>query len=251
MIRVEKPDAPPARLRTHGATKRDALITAYGADPATFVTRSSSDLFDSETYGHREVKDALATVQHGKCCFCESKVQHISYGDVEHFRPKAGWSQDEADDLHKPGYFWLAYAWSNLFLCCQLCNQRFKRNLFPLVDPSQRADPTIRDISAEQPVMLNPSIDDPEEHIGFRDEIAYGKTDRGEHTIDLLGLNREAMVEHRREALARVQRILELLIHFGQDLHGPEVATALDSFCAPTEQYASMMRCLMATVRDS
>ena len=61
--------------------------------------------------------------------FCESKVSHIAYGDVEHFRPKAGYRQRPEDPLVQPGYYWLAYEWSNLLFCCQLCNQRFKATI--------------------------------------------------------------------------------------------------------------------------
>ena len=82
----------------------------------------------------------MIKAQHGKCFLCESKITHISFGDVEHFRPKGGSRQTTDEKAMKvPGYFWLAYAWQNLFLACQLCNQRYKKNLFPLENPDERA----------------------------------------------------------------------------------------------------------------
>nr|WP_239015299.1 AAA family ATPase [Archangium violaceum] len=113
----------------------------------------TSDLFGLETARPPQLEDFLKArtallskprltkkdEARGKCAFCESQLAHISYGDVEHFRPKAGWRQEEGGPLGRPGYYWLAYEWTNLFLACTLCNQQFKRNLFPLRTPSRRA----------------------------------------------------------------------------------------------------------------
>lgn len=35
-------------------------------------------------YGHPDVKAALIAETNGKCAYCESKLLHIAYGDVEH-----------------------------------------------------------------------------------------------------------------------------------------------------------------------
>ena len=99
--------------------------------------------------------------QHDKCCFCESKVTHISYGDVKHYRPKAGYRQDPEEPLGRPGYYWLAYEWSNLMFCCQICNQRFKRNLFPLADPARRAETHHDDLSTKHAIFLHPGYRGP------------------------------------------------------------------------------------------
>ncbi len=88
-------------------------------------------------------------MQHDKCAFCESKVSAIAYGDVEHFRPKAGYQQSHDDDLQRPGYYWLAYEWSNLFFSCSICNQQGKRNVFPLANPRRRATCHRDDIGLE------------------------------------------------------------------------------------------------------
>ena len=114
--------------------------------------------FNAGLYRSRSVKIALQKAQHDKCAICESKVTHIAYGDVEHFRPKAAYRQSTDGPLVRPGYYWLAYDWSNLLFCCQLCNQRFKRNHFPLIDPSQRAKSHNDEIGNEQPLLINPTI---------------------------------------------------------------------------------------------
>jgi len=162
--------------------------------------------FKPSIYGAKSVKNALIKAQHGKCAFCESKILHVDFGDVEHFRPKGGWKQAESDDLTQPGYYWLAYEWSNLFLSCAICKQRHKRNVFPLRDPAIRAESHHDDIADEEPVFIDPGAEEPTEFIGFRSEIAYGEDDanRGKSTIESLGLNREVLAEVRRDHLNMV-----------------------------------------------
>jgi len=133
LIRIVKPAVGPPILSdpTKRGPKATAdLKTAYDAGERDFS-------FNSDIYGAKSVKNKLKGVQRNKCCFCEARVAHVSHGDVEHFRPKGGFQQDEGDELIKPGYYWLAYDWSNLFLSCQICNQIHKKNLFPLADPTQ------------------------------------------------------------------------------------------------------------------
>jgi hypothetical protein len=63
-------------------------------------------------------------------------------------------------------------------------------------------------------VFLHPGREDPEEHIGFRREIAYAKNGsrRGKRTIEALQLNRDALVEVRRDYFATAfKEIRELL----------------------------------------
>jgi Transposase, Mutator family len=80
----------------------------------------------------------------------------LSYGDVEHFRPKGGVRQDEKDKLLPVDYFWLAYEWSNLFLACQICNQRFKKNLFPLEDKNKRAKSHLDNCKSRKTIIHKP-----------------------------------------------------------------------------------------------
>ena len=76
--------------------------------------------FDFDSSPTAEVGEGhLLKAQHDKCCFCESKVTQVAYGDVEHYRPKAGYRQEHGAPLGRPGYYLLAYEWSNLMFCCQ------------------------------------------------------------------------------------------------------------------------------------
>ncbi len=214
MIRIKKPRRSPAILQTRGRQASSRLRKMYDAAPDDYrsgARRFATRDFDRDIYGADEVKQALRKAQHDKCAFCESKVAHISHGDIEHFRPKAGYRQRPDGPLVRPGYYWLAYNWSNLFLCCTLCNQKFKSNHFPLADPSQRASSHHDDIRREQPMLLHPQADDPMEFLEFDREYLRPVDDhpRGRATIDLLGLNRPEMVERRRDALASIDCLLE------------------------------------------
>jgi uncharacterized protein (TIGR02646 family) len=156
--------------------------------------------FDRTLYAAKSVKNALITAQHEKCAFCESKLTHVAWGDVEHFRPKAGWRQAAADPLTTPGYYWLAYEWENLSFCCQLCNQRGKRNRFPLADPGARATGPAA-VANEQPLFVDPYSEDPESHITFNGALVHALDSRGSETREGLDLDRPELVERRKERL--------------------------------------------------
>jgi hypothetical protein len=203
VIRIQKPAVPPPLLSGRGAEATQELCAAHDAAPGRYASGELKFEFDSTIYGAASVKSARRDAQHEKCAFCESRLTHVAYGDVEHLRPKAGSVQREGDPLTRPGYYWLAYSWGNLLFSCQLCNQRFKRNLFPLKDPGKRALTHHDDLGAEEPLLLDPSDTDPAAHIGFREEVAYpvNGSPQGQATIDALGLNREELVEARRKHL--------------------------------------------------
>ncbi len=192
MIRIIKP-SPPGILLTRGLAETQALCDAHERGERKFS-------FDDAIYAAPEVRSILRNAQHDKCAFCESKFAHIGFGDVEHFRPKAAVVQKDGDALEKPGYYWLVYEWSNLFLSCQLCNQRFKRNLFPLRNPRKRARSHNDKLGDEKPLLLDPATTNPIKHIGFRDEVAYpiNGSKAGAITIEVFGLNRPELVEARR-----------------------------------------------------
>lgn len=216
MIKIHKP-GPPDVLRSKGANARRSHSVQFTSDPDAF--RSGEKTFSFHTvYKEDKVKGRLVEAQHHKCAFCESKVTHVAYGDVEHFRPKSGVRQSPGDDLMRPGYYWLAYEWENLFLACELCNRRHKQNLFPLEDPSTRARSHHDDISDEDPFFLHPSNDEPEQHIGFRKGVAFAKggSFRGGETIAALGLNRTELYEMRASDYEKIFEPIRYFLGFLQ-----------------------------------
>jgi len=79
--------------------------------------------FDSGFW--KKAKDQLRAEASGKCAYCEAPTSLVAHGDVEHFRPKSR-------------YWWLAYCYDNYLFACQLCNQSFKKDHFPLADDTRR-----------------------------------------------------------------------------------------------------------------
>jgi uncharacterized protein (TIGR02646 family) len=241
MIRVVKPGQAPRILRERGQRTTEANQQAFMNGERTFE-------FDSSIYGAKSVKNALIRAQQGKCAFCESQVRHIAHGDVEHYRPKGGVRQSETDPLDQPGYFWLAYGWENLFFACQLCNQSFKKNLFPLVDPTRRARSHVDDLAAEQPMLIHPADEEPSAFIGFRDEMAFPIDDdpRARTTIEVLGLNREELAEFRLDHLAPFELLREALPLLPADSEeARDIQALFEQAVLPSAQYSSMIRALL------
>jgi len=194
MIRIRKPEQAPLLLRERGA-----MLTV---DLCTRVDAGELPSFDRAVYGADEVKQALSSAQYDKCCFCECKLGHAQFGDVEHFRPKAR-AQQDAEAAPTSGYYWLAYVWDNLYLSCEVCNRRHKRGLFPLLNPDRRVASHHRstELETEQPAFIDPGREDPAAFIEFRREFAapVAGARRGAATIEALQLNRPALRERRRE----------------------------------------------------
>ncbi len=245
MIRIDKPEKAPDVLTKKGKTKRRGLCAAYSRYADAYKSGAKEFKFDPKIYAHASVKSALISAQNGKCCFCESKIIHIAYGDVEHFRPKAGYRQKASDDLGRPGYYWLAYEWKNLFFSCQLCNQRFKRNLFPIADSDLRARSHKGDLDREEPLFIDPAADDPEEFISFREEIPYSINDnpKGKATIEMLGLDRNELNEIRRDSYEMLKALYRVA-HINPPLPGisDDAKALLDKAIQASSQFASMAR---------
>jgi uncharacterized protein (TIGR02646 family) len=96
--------------------------------------------------------------------------------DIEHFYPRASYTER-------------SFMWNNYLLACSNCNSNYKRNQFP-VD------------AAGRPIMLDPTVDDPAEHLSFTPTTGrlVGLTERGELTIEICGLNRVILNQGRRDA---------------------------------------------------
>lgn len=247
MIRVHKPAVPPGILTDKGTAETSTNRDAYLANQAFYNNGTQSFSFDSGVYGHASVKESLIAAQHGKCCFCEAKITHISYGDVEHFRPKAGYRQRPEDELGRPGYYWLAYDWSNLYLSCQLCNQRHKKNTFPLQDDHNRCRNHLGDLSLEEPLFIDPGALNPEDHIEFSAEqpVARNGSLQGFETIKALGLQREPLRERRFDRYNMLRALKDVALLYPNESLGQRARAILDNAVKDEAEYSSMARCLM------
>jgi len=202
MIKLDKSTPAPAALDVAAPTNAAAI--------------------DGTVYGSPAVKQQLKDDQHGKCAYCERKLNG-DYGDVEHYRPKTKYKAADGQKEHD-GYHWLAYDWDNLLFSCSECNRSCKRTLFPLYDEGQR-DIGHQNIANEQPLLVNPAFERPEDFIGWRGEIAVavGSTpydiQKGETTISVLKLNDRPDLKARRLEVLKdykqLHSILELCSRVG------------------------------------
>jgi uncharacterized protein (TIGR02646 family) len=174
---------------------------------------SSNDVKIDEAL-YKEQRERFFEAFHGKCAYCELRLAAGQrFGDVEHFRPKGRVTDIDgklvfSTQQKHSGYFWLAYNWRNLLPSCLACNRpgtgpegltSGKWDRFPTLDKFW--SDTAWGVRREKPLLLNPWLDDPEEHLIFDDTGVVGfRTRRGEVTIDVLGLNRDALIDDRREA---------------------------------------------------
>jgi uncharacterized protein (TIGR02646 family) len=229
MIAVDRPPAPacldgPASL---GGKERQLSISFY-EDAANKDAK-----FPFKAYKREAVGAALEAMFGGKCAYCEGYYDKSEPVDVEHFRPKAGFVNGK--ELEIPGYYWLAAEWCNLLPSCIDCNrgrtQKFTRvpahvsgkaNKFPLADESRRARRPGEE-THELPLLLNPCDEDPERHLLFTDdghvdparEKGRRRSRKGQVSIEVFGLDRDALVRARKRVLkdlALATRHLEVVV---------------------------------------
>ena len=195
----------------------DATTKLVAAYAETGDIRFNDDLYTGQ-------REALYQLFHGKCAYCEQHYSAQTHkGDVEHYRPKGSVRSAPGEVVYvtgplpsdkkpHPGYYWLAYDWTNLFPSCPACNQRAgdydgsvsgKSNFFPISgvyisDPKINLPKMLN--AVEKPLLLNPRYDDPNKHLKFDIELGVvcPLSERGQCTIDMLGLNRDRLPEARR-----------------------------------------------------
>jgi uncharacterized protein (TIGR02646 family) len=172
-------------------------------------------------YRHNQVKNALVKMFHGKCAYCESKTTVVTYGAIEHFRPKS---------THVD----LTFTWENLLLSCDICNDaNHKGTKFPLD-------------SQGNPLLIDPTdtIIEPSQHLEFSWDavaglaIVSGRDQRGitvENIFDLNGVRgRTELVAHR----SRYVKGLLALLHLAQ-FGNQEAITVLQEASEPNAEYSA------------
>jgi hypothetical protein len=131
-------------------------------------------------YKHPSNKDALRRASFDKCMYCESKISHTYYGDVEHIKPKSAFPE-------------LEFEWDNLGYICAQCNGE-KSNKFDASCP-----------------FINPYDEVPSDHlVALGPYLRHtGGSERGELTIREVGLNRTALVEKRLERMTAIANLID------------------------------------------
>ncbi|WP_304016498.1 HNH endonuclease signature motif containing protein [Nonlabens dokdonensis] len=159
-------------------------------------------------------KEALTRIYKDKCAICE-RLRGTEL-QVDHYRPKKPRDNKSQAKYNQPGYYWLAYTWSNLIPLCSKCNGN-KSNKFPLTGWSDvnRISSHINvnglnpfnlyDLNwlqqQELPLIVNPEQDKtPERHFSFnRNGKIVGRSPEGEETILVCKLNRKDLIRERLE----------------------------------------------------
>jgi hypothetical protein len=166
-----------------------------------------------------DFKDRMSAIQRGKCGFCEARAVGVHFGDVEHFYPKSAveallddektWGTERPNlatvegrvpqTLFTTGYWWLAYSWKNYLLACAICNQQWKKAIFPVKEAPRSKAP--EEATEETPLLLNPFFGpDPKEHLEFGrlgEVKPRNNSTIGFETIRTCGLDRPSMREDR------------------------------------------------------
>lgn len=158
----------------------------------------------------RNIKGDLENIFHKKCAYCETKLGVSADAHIDNFRPKGG-SRDLDKSYAISHYWWLAYTWDNLFLCCPVCN-KYKTDLFPIEPGSSRAaiGAVGDELKEEKALLIDPCADEPRDHLSFeKDGKVVGLTKKGTVTIQVLGLNRAELVSSRREIATNLEYRLQ------------------------------------------
>jgi uncharacterized protein (TIGR02646 family) len=252
VIRIQKSQIIPDRLLTKGKETRKRHCISYSRSPKAYQSGEKKFEFDSSIYRHKSVKDVLIQDQYGKCCYCECRVREK--GDVEHFRPKSSVQQAKGSLIERPGYYWLAYDWNNLYLSCSVCNRTHKQNYFPLQDSATRVTHHQQNIETEKLLLIDPGKDNPEDHIFFRGASVYEITASGRSTIEVLQLNHSILEEERLSHLQNLKRCQKILDAAKKNMDNDEVkelaikaAEVLEEAIQPNARYAAAARSAIQT----
>lgn len=196
-------------------TQRAARLREYlqdGQDPPQALLNS---------YRDPELKRHLIEEAHGKCVYCESKITHVYFGDVEHMKPKSVFPEERLDV-------------ANLVLACALCNNakgEFWDNAIPFLDPF--ADDPAAELLA----------------LGFFVSHRPGRH-RARLTVSKLGLNRLALLERRKERVELLQALADQYVQAPdgpiKDLLHAELCQHADS----SGEYAFIVRSYLKAACD-
>ncbi|MGH9544309.1 MAG: HNH endonuclease [Terriglobales bacterium] len=133
-----------------------------------------------DSYRDPVLKGHLVLEAYGKCVYCESKITHLYFGDIEHIKPKSQFPAERLDV-------------GNLALACAVCNNS-KGNCWDDAVP-----------------LLNPYLDDPATELlalGYLVVRRPGHV-RARVTIETLQLNRPELIERRKERIEMLQPLAD------------------------------------------
>lgn len=185
----------------------------YEADKTNSAKKNNFKKAESK-YNHESVKLALRNMFSEKCAYCESKITHIAYGEIEHFKPKSKYPE-------------LCFEWKNMNFSCEICNGKaHKGDKFPLEN--------------ENGPIINPVDENPDIHFKFYYDSGVDRalliplTDRARTTLSVFKLNeRMALIDLRTKEIRLVSKLKAIA-----DSGNKDAQNLLNSFSNKNEYYA-------------
>jgi uncharacterized protein (TIGR02646 family) len=208
MIHLNKLAAPDV-LRRHAAEWTAELLAAIQRGTNLSEARK-------RRYNTPGIKERLLTETHAKCAYCESKLTHVTYGDIEHITPKSSARER-------------TYEWENLTIACDICNTN-KGDQEGVIDPYQVDPETV--------------------HFRFMGPMVTirGDSEPGKLTLTLLQLNRPPLMEIRKERIEDLGRRLREILKTQDEVTRTVLAKALIN--GETDASKEFAACARAFVHD-
>jgi hypothetical protein len=188
---------------------------------------------------------------HGKCSYCDRKVDAKFETDCEHYRPKGAVTRIAANGepeavldqngVPHPGYYWLAVNWRNLLPSCKRCNNQ-KLSLFPIFGAYLYAPPDLPSLASpakpkewaealwehldspafwdrhqieEQPLLLYPNDQDASQNLVFEETgvISAGPGNlRFKTSNGIVAINHADTVAERKERLKDLDALWQVAL---------------------------------------
>jgi hypothetical protein len=135
---------------------------------------------------YQSYKPYLQTEFNNKCVYCMTPDTLNNYNNfgVDHYRPKTIFPE-------------LINEYSNLFYCCNKCNS-LKGHYWPKT-------------GREHLFIPNPCDHTMTEHLKFKDDLVYPKTDAGSFTVETLCLNDDKVVSFRQFLIVSKKALISQL----------------------------------------
>lgn len=167
----------------------------------------------ASSYSTPEIKMLLKTETSHKCAYCESKITHVYFGDVEHIIPKSVSPE-------------LRYSYANLTFACAVCNN--KKGAY-------------NDLLNQ---LLNPFTDQLDQHIRAVGPMVIRKpqSDRGLITQKLLDLNRLSLIERRTERLESISSLLDQIERTNNNAVKMVLEEQIRQECANDKEFSFVVR---------
>lgn len=211
MIPLDRPAEAPEPLASKAPTWLENFLERRAKEPGRRPPSSQ--------YAHPNVKDVLRAMSHGKCFYCETKLEQQEE-TVDHYVELS-----RAPDL--------AFDWHNLYLSCSPCQQPLLESSVPraaCIDPCRCAG------------------DEPSRHLRFDNEVPRprGGSEKGRQTIRKYKLDGPALCYRRSRALTefllREQRLRAQAMRDGRTALTDEELDQLRDFAQPEQPFSLMFQ---------